>query len=153
VTLDTSVASGGAIEFGNNDRTLGQIDEPSDGVGTLNDDGSQFTIAAELTAGDTILVNIYMQNGGVSDTSAVFELNVPSNIDVELRQPTVKAGGGAIGTNVVGEGQLACNKWLLIVAASAGENDDDSITLVIRPERLITPGFYTITGRLFQIEG
>jgi len=153
VTLDTSVASAAAIDFGNNDGTLGQTDEPSDGVVTLNDDGSQFTIAAELTAGDTILVNIYMQNGGVSDTSAVFELNVPSNIDVELRQPTVKAGGGAIGTNVVGEGQLARNKWLLIVAASAGENDDDGITLVIRPERLITPGFYTITGRLFQIEG
>ena len=67
MTLDTSVASGGAIEFGNNDRTLGQIDEPSDGVGTLN--------------------------------------------------------------------------------------DDDGITLVIRPERLITTGFYTVTGRLFQIEG
>jgi hypothetical protein len=77
VTLDTSVASGAAIDFGNNDGTLGQTDEPSDGVGTLNDDGSQFTIAAELTAGGTIPVNIYMQNGGVSDTSAVFELNVP----------------------------------------------------------------------------
>ena len=111
VTLDTSVASGASIDFGNNDGTLGQTDEPSDGVGTLNDDGSQFTIAAGLTAGGTILVNIYMQNGGVSDTSAVFELDVPSNIDVELRQPTVKAGGAAIGTNVVGEGQLARNKW------------------------------------------
>jgi len=77
VTLDTSVASGAAIDFGNNDGTLGQTDEPSDGVGTLNDDGSQFTIAAELTAGGTIPVIIYMQNGGVSDTSAVFELNVP----------------------------------------------------------------------------
>jgi hypothetical protein len=70
-----------------------------------------------------------------------------------LRQSTVKAGGGAIGTNVVGEGQLARNQWLLTVGASAGENDDDGITLVIRPERLITPVFYTITGRLFQIEG
>ena len=138
MTLDTLVASGAAIDFGNNDGTLGQTDEPSDGVGTLNDDGSRFTIAAELTAGDTIPVNIYMQNGGVSDTSAVIELNVPPNIDAELRQPTVKAGGGAIGTNVVGEGQLARNKWLLIVAASAGENDDDGITLVIRPERLMT---------------
>ena len=69
-------------------------------------------------------------------------------MNVELIQQTVKAGVGAISTNVVGEGQLACNKWLLIVAASAGENDDDNITLAIRPERLITPGFYTITGRL-----
>jgi hypothetical protein len=72
---------------------LGEANEPSDGVGTRNDDGSQFTIAAELTAGDTIEVNIYMQNEGVSDTSAVFELNVPQNIDVEL----IEAARGADG--------------------------------------------------------
>jgi hypothetical protein len=153
VTLDTDVASGSAIDFGDNNGTLGETNEPSDGVGTRNDDGSQFTIAAELTAGDTIHVNLYLQNGGVSDTSAILELNVPSNIDVEMTTATVSADGSSLTENVVDEGQLARNKWLMTVGSEAGTDDDDGITLIIRPERLITPGFYTITGRLFQIEG
>ncbi|MDP6514745.1 MAG: hypothetical protein QF878_16345 [SAR202 cluster bacterium] len=153
VTLDTDVASGSAIDFGDNNGTLGETNEPSDGVGTRNDDGSQFTIAAELTAGDTIHVNLYLQNGGVSDTSAILELNVPQNIDVEMTTASVSASGGSLTDNVVDEGQLARNKWLMTVGSEAGTDDDDGITLIIRPERLITPGFYTITGRLFQIEG
>ncbi len=153
VTLDTDVASGSAIDFGDNNGTLGETNEPSDGVGTRNDDGSQFTIAAELTTGDTIHVNLYLQNGGVSDTSAILELNVPSNIDVEMTTATVSADGSSLTENVVDEGQLARNKWLMTVGSEAGTDDDDGITLIIRPERLITPGFYTITGRLFQIEG
>jgi hypothetical protein len=155
VTLDTDIETGSTIDFGNNNGTLGEANEPSDGVGTRNDDGSQFTIAAELTAGDTIEVNIYMQNEGVSDTSAVFELNVPQNIDVELIEASVGADSTSIGSgeNVVNEAQFGRNKWLLTVGAEAGEGDDDGVTLIIRPERLITPGFYTITGRLFQVEG
>ena len=153
VTLDTDVATGSAIDFGDNNGTLGETNEPSDGVGTRNDDGSQFTIAAELTAGDTIHVNLYLQNGGVSDTSAILELNVPSNIDVEMTTASVGADGGSLTDNVVDEGQLSRNKWLMTVGSEAGTDDDDGITLIIRPERLITPGFYTITGRLFQIEG
>ncbi|MDP6514744.1 MAG: hypothetical protein QF878_16340, partial [SAR202 cluster bacterium] len=34
VTLDTDVASGSAIDFGDNNGTLGETNEPSDGVGT-----------------------------------------------------------------------------------------------------------------------
>jgi len=155
VTLDTDIDEGDAIGFGDNNGTLGEDNEPSDAVGTRNDDGSQFTIAAELTAGDTIHVNIYLQNEGVSDTSAIFELNVPRNIDVELVEASVAANGDSIGTgeNVVNEAQIGRNRWLLTVGATAGEGDNDGLTLVIRPERLITPGFYTITGRLFQVEG
>jgi hypothetical protein len=155
VTLDTDIEDGSAIGFGNNDSIFSETNEPSDGVGTRNDDGSQFTIAAELTAGDTIHVNIYLQNEGVSDTSAVFELNVPQNIDIELIEAGVAADGSTIseGENVIQEAQFGRNRWLLTVGKDAGDGDDDGVTLIIRPERLITPGFYTITGRLFQVEG
>ncbi len=113
-----------------------------DSATTRNDEGTEFTAAIELNVGETETVTIYVQNDSGANASALLELNVPKGIDVELNQ----AGD-------VSESQLSRNTWLLVVPSTSGTGENDGVVITIEPKDGAAPGFYTITGRIVQIEG
>jgi len=133
VVLDTDLALG-----------ANPVATGDDSATTRNDEGTEFTAAIELNVGETETVTIYLQNDSGNPASALLELNAPKGIDVELSQT---------GDASVAEAQLSRNSWLLVVPSAAGTGNDDGLVLTIEPKDDIAPGFYTITGRLVQIEG
>ena len=139
ITLDTDLTLG-------NNPTVSSAD---DSVTTRNDEGTAFTVAAELNVGQQITTTLFLQNDSGADAAAVLELNVPAGIDVEL----TNISDGAEGTTVVSEAQLSRNTWLVVVKSTAGNADNDGVRITIEPKDDLKPGFYTITGRLVQTSG
>ena len=115
-----------------------------DSVSTVNDEGTEFTVAVELNVGQRILIDGFVRNDSGADGAVMLELNVPAGIDVELDE---------LGDDM-GEAQLTRSSWLLLVDDVAGTvDDDDGFRLTVEPKDDLKPGFYTITGRLVQISG
>lgn len=161
ILLDTAVPFGKNPGFGNQNDILGEANDPSDGVTARSEDGTSFTVAMELYTGQRAAVNIYLANKSGADAAALLELSYPRGFSIGLADidrpdeggSNVNGTGGPIGSNVVREAQAGQASWLLTVGASAGTGNDDGVTLLVRPQPDISPGFYTITGRITQISG
>ena len=156
VTLDTDLA------LGSNPSVSGA----DDFVTTRNDEGTEFTIAAELNVGQTIYVCLYLQNDSGAGAAAALELNVPQGIDVELQEfsdsdndSTNTCSASMDDDGVVEEAQFARANWLMTVggssvaASTAGDQDDDGVRITIEPKDDLKPGFYTLNGRIVQVSG
>ncbi len=117
----------------------GDID---DAVTTTDDEGTHFTVAYENNVGDKAEITINLLNRSDNDAAAKLVLDVPANVDVELDSDGVN----------VEEAQLSRNTWLLTVA-NGTQNGNGYITLHVEPKDDAKPGFYSISGRLVQIEG
>ncbi len=132
ITLDTAVA------LGSNPAATGD-----DSATTRNDEGTEFTAAIELNVGERETVGLILKNDSAADGSALLELNVPKGVDVEVE-----------GAADILESQLSRNTWLLVVQSDAIDaGAAETLTITIEPKDGVAPGFYTITGRIVQIEG
>ncbi len=112
---------------------------PIDGLVVVNDEGTSFTAAIELYVGDTVTLNLDLNNVSDAAANGILELNVPAGVDVEL-EPTA---------GTITEAQMSKNVWLLR-QTSAGTG---ALEITISPKDDLKPGFYTISGRIVQITG
>jgi hypothetical protein len=114
----------------------------NDALLTINDEGAHFTVAMELNVGgQDNLIALNIDNLSEADASALLVLDVPAGIDVEVSE--------SFGTDVQ-EGQQSRNSWLLSLTTDSANED---LEITVHPSDSIKPGFYTITGRLSQVEG
>ena len=151
------------------DHPLGEnpvVGGANDAATTRNDEGTEFTVGAELAAGQTIAICLMLQNDSFNSASAVLELDVPGNVDIELEEfsgaiaeecPTVEGQWfGQLGDSTfIDEVQLARYTWLMTVDAEAGTPNAlfNGVRLLVEGHDSIKPGFYTISGRITQIDG
>ncbi|MBI2916538.1 MAG: hypothetical protein HYY01_00965 [Chloroflexi bacterium] len=113
------------------------ISGASDAVGTMNDEGTAFTVAIETHVGQQQVVTLPLANASGKTANGILELNVPAAIDVEVNS----AGG-------VDEAQFSRNTWLFTVTTSGG-----NLLVTIESKDDAAPGFYSISGRIVQVSG
>ncbi|MBI4310181.1 MAG: hypothetical protein HY681_00240 [Chloroflexi bacterium] len=116
-----------------------------DALGVMDDEGTNFTAAIELHAGDTVTITLPVVNVSDADANAILELVPPAGVDVEVTSTEV----GGDDANDLEEAQMSKNAWLMRVDAS----NDDTLDITISPKDDLKPGFYTISGRIVQITG
>ena len=130
-----------------------------DAVTSRNDEGTEFTVAMELNVGERVYACLYLQNESQADASAYLELAVPIGIDVEVEEfsssltAPVPCRAKMRDDNLVSEGQLGPGTWLMAVSALSGLDENDGIQITIEPKDDISPGFYSISGRIIQTAG
>ncbi len=114
----------------------------NDALLTVNDEGTHFTVAMELNVGgQDNLIALNIENLSDNDASALLVLDVPAGIEVEVEE--------SVGTDLL-EGQQSRNSWLLSLTTDSSNED---LEITVHPSDSIKPGFYTITGRLVQVQG
>ncbi len=117
--------------------SFGTVTGPVDSVGTVNDEGTAFTVAIETQVGRSQTIVLALANGSGKPANGILELSVPAGVDVQLDSDS------AANTP---EAQLNRNTWLFKVTQSAG-----SLYVLLEPKDDAAPGFYTITGRIIQV--
>ncbi|MDP6454588.1 MAG: hypothetical protein QF898_14900 [SAR202 cluster bacterium] len=110
-----------------------------DALVTVSDEGAAFTAAIEMHVGDDATLKLKLNNGSDAVTNAVMELNAPRGIDVE-----VESSSGGEGLK---EAQLTRTSWLMQVPSG----NSDTINITLEGRDTLTPGFYTVTGRIIQV--
>ncbi len=111
---------------------------PIEGLVVVNDEGTSFTAAIEMYVGDTVTLNLDLNNVSDAAANGILELSVPAGVDVELDS-----------TGGITEAQMTKNTWLFR-QTSGGTG---VLEITISPKDDLKPGFYTISGRIVQITG
>lgn len=124
--------------------TIANLTSNGDGAITWNDEGTSFTAAIELHVGDTPQIRLDLRNHSDADANAMLELRVPDGIDVEVEELVGSPGN-------IEEAQMSPNTWLLKV--KEGVDHNDLLTIDVSPKDSLQPGFYSLAGRVVQIEG
>ncbi|MBI4310180.1 MAG: hypothetical protein HY681_00235 [Chloroflexi bacterium] len=120
------------------EHSVSSLDAADEGLVVVNDEGTSFTAAIELHTGDTVTLNLDLNNVSDAAANGILELNVPAGVDVELDD-----------TGNVDEAQMSKSTWL-IRQTSGGAG---VLALSISTKDDLKPGFYTISGRIVQITG
>lgn len=125
--------------------------DADDWVATVNDEGTNFTLALETQVGQFQTVYLDLINRSAIKANAVLELNVPAGIDVE---PDDNGNSG----RAVDMAQMSASTWLFTLDPTDDTSDqgtvlDQDIVIVVEPKDDLKPGFYTISGRIVQIGG
>ena len=129
-----------------------------------DDTGTLFTVAIEMHQAQTAEVTIFLDNrSGTTELDAatvVLELDVPDKIHVAVKEQ----GFGEEEPLKTEAAQMTPTTWLLVVPGGkfvlkpneAGDGFvevPNKIVIQVKPTNVIEPGFYTIGGRLIQLEG
>ncbi len=112
-----------------------------DALVVANDEGTSFTAAIELHAGDTVILKLDLDNVSDANANAILELSCPKGVDVEV-EPT-------LGTAGISEAQMGSTTWLVKINTTA----TDTLGIILSPKDDLKPGFYTVSGRIVQITG
>ena len=120
-----------------------------DSASTRNDEGTSFRVAIEMHQGQVAYVTLFLDNRageGIDDAgSAVLELQVPDDININVSEAW---------QSDLSEAQMGPDRWLIVVPGGTGSGDrNNGLQIAIKPKDVIKPGFYSITGRIIQIEG
>ena len=107
-----------------------------DFIGMMNDDGTFFTIGIETKVGQIGEFVLPLNNLTDTDAHAILHLIVSAGIDVDVDSD--------IGVDETIQRPVV---WLLSVAP-----DDGCLYIAVEGEDQALPGFYTISGRILQVE-
>ena len=140
LTIEQSmVLSSTSADHGVFDSAGGGGSPHDDATVTLNDEGTAFTAAIELHVGDTEYLVLDLDNGSDLQANVIMELNVPAGIDFEVDDLDGDTS----------EVQLNSKSWLMkLDTVSLGSSGE--LEIAISPKDDLSPGFYTITGRILQ---
>ena len=108
-------------------------------LGTINDDGVSWAAHFEANNGDTLTLNLEVQNlGGSDDIVSLLTMDVPEGITVNIE------GDDAADENVV---QVANHQWKFKVASGT----DNTLVMTLALEDAQPTGFYTITSTIVPL--
>lgn len=129
ITLDTDYPIG--------DNPTVSTSGTADSVATRNDEGTHFTLAAELHQGEEVTLDLFLQNDSGEDSASILELNVPAGLDIEI---TEVEDGTTVGVSAIKEAQMSRTQWLLAIDSSVGtgtSSDSEDTTLTNFCQELI----------------
>jgi hypothetical protein len=117
---------------------LAMVTGGATGLGLVSDNGTAFTVAAEVATGGSYIIELVLRNLSNSALNGRLELTIPEGLNV-----SVSAADG-----VLAVGQAGPGVWIFQLAA----NHDNMLTdLKIKVSVGVDPGSQTITGRLRQV--
>lgn len=118
------------------------VDGADQAVVAVNEDGTDFTVAMETFIGRKQTLKLVMVNLSGKDANGIVELNVPAGVAVDVL--------GA--DDVLALAQSSRNNYLFKMRANGNAaNDNADIKVDLMPKADSAPGFYSITGRIFQV--
>ncbi len=118
------------------------VDGDDDAVATVNDEGTEFTVAIETSVGQRQTVTLDLANFSGARANAILELNAPNGIDVTADDT------GATSDMA----QLSKTTYLFTLEEDDPDTDDEDIVITIESKDGATPGFYSISGRIIQVD-
>ncbi|MCD6452903.1 MAG: hypothetical protein J7K77_01225 [Dehalococcoidales bacterium] len=122
------------------------VHKPNRSIGVVSDDNTGFQAAAELAVGDWAAFHLPLKNASSNDLVAELTLRVPCRcLDVEVYNATSC-------TNITDVVRVGRNTWKFKVLSDAEYGATDWLTVVISTDDNCRPGYYTISGKIQQIE-
>ncbi|MBI2917982.1 MAG: SH3 domain-containing protein [Chloroflexi bacterium] len=114
----------------------------ANGLVTVNDEGSAFTVALETTVGATSQVRLMLRNASGSPLNGNIQLQLPAGFQV----------GAARNDGVTQLGQIAADTWLFTLAGSHSNLVWD-VQFTIKASAEVPPGFSGFKGIIKQVAG
>ncbi len=112
---------------------------------SVSDDGTQFSSAAEVFAGNTYKITLPITNNSNNDIVAELILVAPITGVGASESITFDTNGLGVITDAV---QIAPTVWKFTVKSSANGATGDGVLLDVSVGNLVEPGFYTFTGTI-----
>lgn len=150
-TLNLSSAAPQSVDWldGDEDNAVHGIAKPDRSIGTHSDDQTAFQFAAEIDTGDFYVFRVPLKNASNQDMVAELTLLFPDGLTVEVISADQASVSSPKTKNMTRTG---LNTWKFNLAKDADKNGaDDSIYIFVAADDTITPGFYTIEGKIQQI--
>ncbi len=136
--IPVTVSQGLTLDIGNPPL----IEGTQASIGTVSDDGTSFTAAAEISTGDLYYVTLYLVNNSKQDMVAQLTLLLPDGVTVKVN------GSGSYVKNMCRTGS---STWLMNIVSGSSGAPDSWIKITVAAADDIRPGFYRIQGTLEQV--
>ena len=111
-----------------------------DFAATVNDEGTEFTVAIETQVGQYSGFSLSLGNLSGANANGILELNAPAALDIYAQ-----------GANDASSFAQLNKTTYLMVVDNATSNATADVTVTIESKDDAAPGFYTITGRIIQV--